>query len=65
MCVFVVMKAHVLLIVLGQQWSSTAQRKIYQALIHTQYLLVETFAVCSAVLVGFADKKKNIEYDNM
>ena len=32
----------VFLIVFGQQWSSVAQKsKIYQALIHTHYLLVD------------------------
>ena len=36
----------VFLIVFGQQQMSTAQRnKIYQALIHTQYLLVDQFIV--------------------
>ncbi len=30
------------LIVFGQQWSFIAQTKIYQAVIHTQYFLVDT-----------------------
>ena len=49
----------VFLIVFGQQWSSMTQRNnIYQALIHTQYLLVEQFTVDLGLLMGVVTIRK-------
>ncbi len=40
-----------------------AQRNnIYQALIHRQYFLLDTFIVGFGPFMGFDDNKKNIEY---
>ena len=47
---------HKIVIVSGQQ----CRNKIYQALIHTQYLLVDQFIVGLDPNMRFVDKKKNI-----
>ncbi len=38
------------------------RKKIYQAVIHTRYLLVDTFTAGLNVFIGFINREKNIEY---
>ncbi len=53
----------VFLIVSGQQWSSVALRnKIYQTLIHRQYLFIGSVRCWFWSFCGIVDNKKNIEY---